>query len=700
MTHPAVEPVLLVGFTAGSLLGLLATLVLGAVVLGLGLLFLRSVLWFLGLLVGRLGSLASGLLADSTWLVLGLLALPVNGFMALTNLIAGRWQAANRRADRFGRNLAVVLGCVVAVVVYRPLRLFGPGRFADSVIGRLPSPVIDCRRLLPRSSRPASTPAGPGGASVDPPDPRVIPSPHGSPAFEGYRVLGRLPSGGSGASLWVAEPLDPGSRPTSVAEHRVVIKSFDLRQGSTLPSIVRESRALEGARSLGLVLEHHLSEERFWYAMPYHPGRTLTRVVEDLHRTAGPSGLEGGGLGLGLDHVRDLLRDLDRFHRAGLWHKDVKPDNLVVHDGRAHLVDLGLVTPLTSGLTLTTHGTEYFRDPELVRMSLRGVKVEAIDGARFDVYAAGAVLYFVLANDFPAQGGLTRFPAPVPPVLDWIVRRAMADYDQRYGSVGEMLADLDTACRLADVWSARPADLPSLGGTGVPSGVAAGSLDSIPRPVASPATPPPPVVVGDASVRSPEATDSPRTVRPSSKLLLIGACALVLLVSWLVADLGAVGASAPGSRWRDEVLRLPGEGLSLLARRKSDPGGEITLLGWNHRAVESLPSLRASIESTIDDLLLDGYRFEGVAEPPIPGELRSELRRFPMPVTRHDGSPGPSMGFFRVADRLGLDRFSFVVNDDGVPRLRNHARDDEAWRLSVALLAPGDERIGRLVSER
>ncbi|MEC8560263.1 MAG: hypothetical protein VXY94_09315, partial [Planctomycetota bacterium] len=494
MTHPALEPALLVGLTAGSFLALLATLVLGAVVLGLGLLFLRSVLWFLALLVGRLGALASGLLADSTWLVLGLLGLPFNGFMALTNLIAGRWRAANLRADRFGRNLAVVLGCVVAVLVYRPLRLFGPARFADSVVGRLPSQVIDCRRLRPRSTRPARTPGGPGGASVDSPGSRVIPSPPRPPAFEGYRVLGRLPSGGSGASLWVAEPIGSGSRPTSVADHRVVIKSFDLRQGSTLPSIVRESRALAAARNLGLVLEHHLSEERFWYAMPYHPGHTLTRVVEDLHRTAGPSGLDGGALGLGLDHVRDLLRDLDRFHRAGLWHKDVKPDNLVVHDGRAHLVDLGLVTPLSSGLTLTTHGTEYFRDPELVRMSLRGVKVEAIDGARFDVYAAGAVLYFVLANDFPAQGGLTRFPAPVPPVLDWIVRRAMADYDQRYGSVGEMLADLDAACRLADVWSARPADLPSLSGRGVSSGVAEGSLDAVPRPVATPATPPPPVV--------------------------------------------------------------------------------------------------------------------------------------------------------------------------------------------------------------
>ena len=33
-------------------------------------------------------------------------------------------------------------------------------------------------------------------------------------------------------------------------------------------------------------------------------------------------------------------------------------------------------------MTLTTHGTEYFRDPEMVRLALRGVKVHQVDGSR------------------------------------------------------------------------------------------------------------------------------------------------------------------------------------------------------------------------------------------------------------------------------------------------------------------------------
>ena len=117
---------------------------------------------------------------------------------------------------------------------------------------------------------------------------------------------------------------------------------------------------------------------------------------------------------------------------AGLWHKDVKPDNIIVHDDRAHLVDLGLVTPMRSAMTLTTHGTEYFRDPEMVRLALKGVKVHQVDGAKFDIYAVGAVLYSIIENSFPAHGGLSQVSKRCPESLRWVIRRSMTDYDKRY----------------------------------------------------------------------------------------------------------------------------------------------------------------------------------------------------------------------------------------------------------------------------
>ena len=155
--------------------------------------------------------------------------------------------------------------------------------------------------------------------------------------------------------------------------------------------------------------------------MPYHEGDHLGVVTSLLHGTS--SHLNNKNLRTVLLYQQTLLQTLREYHKAGLWHKDVKPDNIIVHDGRAHLVDLGLVTPLASAMTLTTHGTEYFRDSELVRQAMRGVKVHQIDGSKFDVYSAGAVLYFMLENTFPPHGGLSGFNKKSPEGVRWIVRR-------------------------------------------------------------------------------------------------------------------------------------------------------------------------------------------------------------------------------------------------------------------------------------
>jgi len=113
-------------------------------------------------------------------------------------------------------------------------------------------------------------------------------------------------------------------------------------------------------------------------------------------------------------------------------------------------------------MTLTTHGTEYFRDPELVRQALRGVKVNEIDGSKFDVYAAGAVLYSMVENSFPAHSGLSQITKRCPDALRWIVRRAMAEYDRRYPSATAMLADLRVVMTADDPFKVKPADLPSV----------------------------------------------------------------------------------------------------------------------------------------------------------------------------------------------------------------------------------------------
>jgi serine/threonine protein kinase len=126
------------------------------------------------------------------------------------------------------------------------------------------------------------------------------------------------------------------------------------------------------------------------------------------------------------------------------------------------LVDLGLVSSLGSAMTLTTHGTEYFRDPEMVRRALRGVRVMDVDGVRFDVYSAGAVLYAMVENSFPAQAELSPITRRCPASLAWIIKRAMAPYDQRYASASAMLEDVRALAAKSDLFGAKPASLPSM----------------------------------------------------------------------------------------------------------------------------------------------------------------------------------------------------------------------------------------------
>lgn len=364
-------------------------------------------------------------------------------------LLLARLESARHYREEFFRESSVIGKCLYRVLIAHPLRLAGLGPALDSVESRLPDVIA---RSPGASAKAGNT------------------SPGRTRQFDGYTIVATLKGGGSGARLYVAEPdatqKEIFRRSGAGEVDRVVIKCFTFGDGMGVPELRRETRALDAARDLGLVLADVDEPERFYYVTRFVPGDRLNRVVMRLHETSGEEGLHGNELALGMSLVADLLRTLDRYHKGGLWHKDVKPDNIIVNEeddaAVAHLVDLGLVTSLHSGLTLTTHGTEYFRDPELVRQALRGTKVDEIDGARFDVYAAGAVLYSVLENSFPAHGSLSRFTKHSPDCLRWIVQRAMTDYDKRYRSVAVMLADLEWVAAQPDTFAAKPAHMPSM----------------------------------------------------------------------------------------------------------------------------------------------------------------------------------------------------------------------------------------------
>jgi serine/threonine-protein kinase len=198
---------------------------------------------------------------------------------------------------------------------------------------------------------------------------------------------------------------------------------------------------------LGVDAEAHL-----YYTMERVEGRTLEQWVASL--PAGP--LDRSTLFDLLDVVVRVCDALAYAHSAGVLHCDVKPANVMVGQyGQVYLMDWGIARYLAE---------EQARDPSTTgpiagtptTMAPEQARGEPLD-ERADVFAAGALIYFILTRRAPfASEGfiqslvaacLCTFPHPdqlpkagrAPAALTRIVMRAMAaPREERFARAGEL----------------------------------------------------------------------------------------------------------------------------------------------------------------------------------------------------------------------------------------------------------------------
>ena len=191
------------------------------------------------------------------------------------------------------------------------------------------------------------------------------------------------------------------------------------------------------------VYGHGTDAGRSWIVMEYVPGSTLRAVLE----TAGVlTPAQACGVMLG------ALAGLGRAHEIGLVHRDFKPENvLVATDGNSKLTDFGLTIDRGSETSFRAlEGSPAYMSPEQVRAEPAG--------ERSDIYAAGAVLYELVAGHAPYAGSTplavmrAHVDAPLPdttalpPRIGQLVRSALAkDPADRPAGAAEFAAQLRDA---------------------------------------------------------------------------------------------------------------------------------------------------------------------------------------------------------------------------------------------------------------
>jgi eukaryotic-like serine/threonine-protein kinase len=219
----------------------------------------------------------------------------------------------------------------------------------------------------------------------------------------------------------------------------------------------REARTISSLNHPHICVLHDVGHQDGidYLVMECVEGETLAKRLEK-----GPLALEQV-----LKYGAQVADALDKAHRSGVVHRDLKPGNIMLTPTGAKLLDFGLAKPAvapTSVATLTAAATPMTQEGTIVGtfqyMSPEQVEGKEVD-ARSDIFSFGAVLYEMLTGQqaFPGKSQLSvasaileKDPAPVtstkpltPPALEHAIKRCLAKHpDERWQSASDLAGEL------------------------------------------------------------------------------------------------------------------------------------------------------------------------------------------------------------------------------------------------------------------
>jgi serine/threonine-protein kinase len=202
-----------------------------------------------------------------------------------------------------------------------------------------------------------------------------------------YRVDSRLAQGGM-ATVYLGRD----TRLDRVVALKIAHRDL-ASDGEFIRRFMTEARAVAQLSSPNVVgvFDQGTAGEVNYIVMEYVAGPTLREVLRARGRLT---------VRESLDVIEGVLKGLAAAHRAGIIHRDVKPENVLLgQDGAVKVADFGLARAAVAAASTKTGmiiGTAAYLAPEQVSASR--------SDARTDVYAAGVMLFEMLTGQQPHTG--------------------------------------------------------------------------------------------------------------------------------------------------------------------------------------------------------------------------------------------------------------------------------------------------------